>query len=28
MAIKFNNQYGDTFKIPDVSIREEVAIVP
>ncbi len=28
MATKFNNQYWETFKIPDVSIREEVAIVP
>ena len=28
MAIKFNNQYWETFKVPDVSIREEVAVVP
>ncbi len=28
LAIKFNNQYGDVFKIPEPSIREEVAVVP
>ncbi|MFA5748279.1 MAG: tryptophan--tRNA ligase [Candidatus Absconditabacterales bacterium] len=28
IAGKFNNQYGQTFKIPDVHIQEEVAIVP
>jgi tryptophanyl-tRNA synthetase len=28
LAIKFNNQYGEVFKIPDVSIRESVAVVP
>ncbi len=28
MAQKFNRQYGETFKVPDVSIRDEVAIVP
>lgn len=28
IAQKFNKAYGDTFKIPDVSIRSDVAIVP
>jgi len=28
IAIKFNNTYGETFKIPDVSIQEAVAVVP
>lgn len=28
IAQKFNKSYGDTFKIPDVYIKEEVAIVP
>ena len=28
VAIKFNNAYGDVFKIPDAYIPEEVAIVP
>ena len=28
IAIKFNNQYGDVFTVPDVSIRESVAVVP
>ncbi len=28
IAIKFNNQYGSVFTIPDPSIREEVAVVP
>lgn len=28
LALKFNNQYGEVFKIPDASIREEVAVVP
>lgn len=28
LAIKFNNQYGDVFKIPEPSIRDEVAVVP
>jgi len=27
LAQKFNKIYGETFKIPDVSIKEEVAIV-
>jgi len=27
MAIKFNNQYWETFKIPDAYINEEVAII-
>jgi tryptophanyl-tRNA synthetase len=28
IAIKFNNQYGDVFKIPEFRIQEEVATVP
>lgn len=28
IAIKFNNAFGPVFTIPDVSIREEVAVVP
>jgi tryptophanyl-tRNA synthetase len=28
MAIKFNEQYGPTFVIPEPQIREEVAVVP
>lgn len=28
IAMKFNNAYGEVFTIPDVSIREEVAVVP
>lgn len=28
MAIKFNNTFGETFKIPEDYIRKEVAIVP
>ncbi|MSU62256.1 MAG: tryptophan--tRNA ligase [Pedosphaera sp.] len=28
IAIKFNQQYGDTFVIPEPQIREEVAAVP
>ena len=28
LAIKFNNAYGDTFKIPDAYIPDSVAIVP
>jgi tryptophanyl-tRNA synthetase len=28
MAIKFNEQYGETFVIPEPQIREEVAVVP
>ncbi|MBN1676404.1 MAG: tryptophan--tRNA ligase [Kiritimatiellae bacterium] len=28
IALKFNNQYGPVFTIPDVSIRESVAVVP
>ncbi len=28
IAIKFNNQYGDTFTIPEPSIRDDVASVP
>lgn len=28
LAIKFNQQYGDTFVIPEPQIREEVAVVP
>lgn len=28
IAIKFNNQYGDVFTIPEELIPEEVAIVP
>lgn len=28
IAIKFNNQYGETFVIPEPRIREEVAVVP
>jgi tryptophanyl-tRNA synthetase len=28
IAIKFNEQYGQTFVIPEPQIREEVAVVP
>lgn len=28
IAIKFNNQYGPVFTIPEPSIRDEVAVVP
>jgi tryptophanyl-tRNA synthetase len=28
IAIKFNNQYGDVFTIPEPAIRSEVAVVP
>jgi len=28
IAIKFNEQYGETFVIPEEKIREEVAVVP
>ena len=28
IAIKFNNEYGDVFTIPDALIPEEVAVVP
>src|SRR6201996_3979722 len=28
IAIKFNEQYGETFVIPDPQIRDEVALVP
>src|SRR5215831_919836 len=28
MAVKFNEQYGETFVIPEPRIREEVAVVP
>ena len=28
IALKFNNQFGEVFTIPDVSIRDEVAVVP
>ena len=28
MAIKFNEQYGETFVIPEPRIRDEVAVVP
>ena len=28
IAIKFNNQFGETFKIPEPLIKKEVAIVP
>ncbi len=28
IAAKFNNQYGETFVIPEPRIREEVAVVP
>ena len=28
IAIKFNNQYGETFVIPEPRIRDEVAVVP
>ncbi len=28
MAIKFNEQYGETFVMPEPQIREEVAVVP
>jgi tryptophanyl-tRNA synthetase len=28
IAIKFNEQYGETFVVPDPEIRDEVAVVP
>ncbi|MCF7835305.1 tryptophan--tRNA ligase [Candidatus Gracilibacteria bacterium] len=28
IAQKFNNQYGETFKVPGVYIRDEVSVVP
>lgn len=28
LALKFNNQYGPVFKIPESSIHEDVAVVP
>jgi tryptophanyl-tRNA synthetase len=28
IAIKFNSQYGETFKIPEPQIKNDVAIVP
>ena len=28
LAIKFNNAYGNVFKIPEPSIRDDVAVVP
>jgi tryptophanyl-tRNA synthetase len=28
IAVKFNNQFGETFKIPEVLIKKEVAVVP
>ncbi len=28
IAIKFNNQFGEVFTIPEPSIREEVAVIP
>ena len=28
VAIKFNNQFGETFRIPDAVIRDNVAVVP
>lgn len=28
IAVKFNNQFGEVFTIPEVSIRENVAVVP
>src|SRR5262249_33564577 len=28
IAIKFNEQYGETFIVPEPQIREEVAVVP
>ncbi len=28
IAIKFNNQYGEIFTIPEARIRDEVAVVP
>lgn len=28
LAIRFNHRFGDVFVIPEVSIREEVAVVP
>jgi tryptophanyl-tRNA synthetase len=28
LAIKFNNQYGEVFTVPEPSIRETVAVVP
>ncbi len=28
LAIKFNNAFGESFKVPEPAIREEVAVVP
>ena len=28
LAIKFNNQYGEVFTVPEPSIRDDVAVVP
>ena len=28
LAQKFNNQYGETFRVPEASIRDDVAVVP
>lgn len=28
LAVKFNNQYGEVFTIPEPAIREQVAVVP
>jgi tryptophanyl-tRNA synthetase len=28
LAIKFNNQFGEVFKVPEPQIRDEVAVVP
>jgi len=28
IAIKFNNQFGETFKVPETLIRKDVAVVP
>jgi len=28
LAIKFNHQYGETFHLPEASIRDDVAVVP
>ena len=28
LAIKFNNQFGEVFTVPDPAIRDEVAVVP
>ncbi|MDF7800187.1 tryptophan--tRNA ligase [Pontiellaceae bacterium B1224] len=28
LAIKFNNQYGEVFTVPEAAIRESVAVVP